>query len=136
MPTTTLLPSDELTHVAEIDRCLAALERCQEACGRCADAWLSCSPLGSEALRCIRLILDCSDLCAAAADLLPHVQEANPVVLRSHLGACALACDRAVREAERAGSPQAQDCVETCRRTARICRETIPLLPTVAAAAA
>lgn len=136
MLTSTLLPSAHVTHLAEIDRCVAALEECQAACGRCADAWLACSPLGSEALRCIRLILDCSDLCTTAGDLLPHVQEANPVVLRSHLGACALACDRAVREAERSGSTHAQECIDTCRRTARICRDTIPLLPSATAAAA
>lgn len=136
MPTVTLSTASDLPHLAEIDRCVAALEECQEACGRCADAWLACSPLGSEALRCIRMILDCADLCAAAGDLLPHAHEANPVVLRSHLGACAVACDRCVREVERAGSAHARLCLDACRQTARICRETIPLLPTVAVAAA
>lgn len=134
MPTVASAPAE--TASVTLENLANLLTNCRVACGNSADAWLANSPLGSDSLRCIRLLLDCADLCDAAAELASCVAEANPIVLRSHLTTCALACERCVREIQLMRCPQGATCVETCRHTAARCRQALPLLPTVAAAAA
>lgn len=120
----------------DVDSNLTALAECQEACQRCADAWLAHSPLGPDALRCIRLIVDCGDLCAAAAEVLPDIGNENIALVRSRLNACVFACERCVREASRHRAPHAPACIEACRSAADAGRQVISLLSTAAVAAA
>lgn len=121
---------------ALLDSGLAALAECHEACQRCADAWLAHSPLGPDALRCIRLIVDCGDLCAAAAEVLPEIESEKIALVRSRLNACVFACERCVREAARHRAPHSASCVEACRYAAGVGRQLISLLSTAAVAAA
>ena len=118
------------------DSGLAALAECHAACQRCADAWLAHSPLGPDALRCIRLIVDCGDLCAAAAEVLPDIENESTALVRSRLNACVLACERCVRETARHRAPHSSACMEACRYAAGACRPLISLLSTAAVAAA
>lgn len=121
---------------ALLDSGLAALAECHAACHRCADAWLAHSPLGADALRCIRLIVDCGELCISAAEILPEADREIAAQLRSRLNACVLACERCVREASRHRAPHAAACVEACRYTAGVSRQLVSLLSTAAVAAA
>jgi hypothetical protein len=121
---------------ALLDSGLAVLAECHAACQRCADAWLAHSPLGPDALRCIRLIVDCGDLCAAAAEVLPEIENESIALVRSRLNACVFACERCVREAARHRAPHSPACVESCREAANIGRQLISLLSTAAVAAA
>ncbi|MBI2510667.1 MAG: four-helix bundle copper-binding protein [Opitutae bacterium] len=125
-----------LLDTALLDSSLSALAECHAACHRCADAWLAHSPLGPDALRCIRLIVDCGDLCASAAEILPDAENDNPAQLRSRLNACVLACERCVREVSRHRAPHAAACIEACRYTAGVGRQLVSLLSTAAVAAA
>lgn len=137
MPTSTLAPvapvSPAARQLADLQELLAD---CRIACGHAADTWLANSPLAPDALRCIRLLLDCADLCSAAEELLPFADEINPMLLRSRLNTCAVACDRCAREAARYRTGPAATTVESCRRAGRAAQEIIPLLPTVAVVAA
>lgn len=121
---------------ALLDSGLAALAECHDACQRCADAWLAHSPLGPDALRCIRLIVDCGDLCAAAAEVLPEIENESIALVRSRLNASVVACERCVREAARHRAPHSATCVESCRHAAAAGRQVISLLSTAAVAAA
>jgi hypothetical protein len=121
---------------AMLDSSLTALAECHAACQRCADAWLAHSPLGPDALRCIRLIVDCGDLCAAAAEVLPEIENESSALVRSRLNACVVACERCVREAARHRAPHAPACIEACRYAAGAGRQVISLLSTAAVAAA
>lgn len=120
----------QLTQLQEL------LADCRIACGHAADTWLANSPLAPDALRCIRLLLDCADLCGAAEELLPFAGEINPLLLRSRLNTCAVACERCAREAARYRTGPAAPTVERCRRAGRAAQEIIPLLPAVAVVAA
>jgi hypothetical protein len=134
MPST-LEPSTTLDSV-QVEALSQSLQSCRAVCGNCADAWLARSPLSSEALRCIRMIVDCADLCAAAGELLPFYEEANPIVLRGHLVTCAVSCERAARELLRSGQPNVTACVSACSNAATGCRRAISLLPAATATAA
>jgi hypothetical protein len=124
------------TTLSKLDELQNSLADCRIACGHAADTWLANSPLAADALRCIRLLLDCADLCAAAEELLPLLPEVNHSLVRSRLLTCAVACERCVRDALRYRSGPAGASIETCRRAGHVCREVLPLLPTVAVAAA
>jgi hypothetical protein len=114
----------------------AALLDCRIACSHCADTWLASSPVGPEALRCIRLLLDCSDLCGAAEELLPFASEISPPVLRSHLNTCRVACERCLRDVPRHRSAPLGSVVEACRTVQHACNDAYALLPTAAPAVA
>lgn len=133
---TTLDPVSPTLAAAKIDDLQTALADCRIACGHTADTWLAASPLAPDALRCIRLLLDCADLCAAAEELLPFLPEINPSLLRSRLNTCAVACERCLRDAMRYRTGPVGPSIEACRRAGAACREILPLLPTVAVAAA
>lgn len=120
----------------QLDELQGLLADCRIACGHAADTWLANSPLAPDALRCIRLLLDCADLCGAAEELLPVAAEVSPPLLRARLNTCAVACERCAREAQRYRTGPAPATVDLCRRAGRAAREIVPLLPTVAVVAA
>lgn len=125
-----------LTSSRSLGELQAALNFCRIACSHSADTWLANSPLGSEALRCIRLLLDCADLCAAAEELLPFVEEVNPALLRSRLNTCVVACERCLRDVPRHRAAPLGHTVAACQDVRRACTEILPLLPSVAVVAA
>ncbi|MBA4138285.1 MAG: four-helix bundle copper-binding protein [Opitutus sp.] len=136
MATTTLDPVSPAFASTKLEELQNALAECRVACGHSADTWLANSPLAPDALRCIRLMLDCADLCMAAEELLPFVPEISPSLLRSRLNTCAVACERCVRDAQRHRTGPVAASIDACRRAGRACQEILPLLPTVAIAAA
>lgn len=90
-----------------VDR--AALAGCIEACFRCAEICTSCADgcLSEESVshlrKCIRINLDCADICGATGRVLTRQTEYDANVTKSQLTAC-----RAVT----------QSCEEECRRHA------------------
>lgn len=124
-------PQKPTTHFDEIAACLSACAECEQVCISCADACL-----GEESVptlrQCIRLNLDCADLCAAAARMIARQASPEPRVWRLTLEACAEACRACAVECARHASAHAhcRVCRERCESCEKACRTLIAALPT------
>lgn len=97
--------------------CIEACFSCAQTCTACADACLG-EPMVDELVRCIRLNLDCADVCAATGRLLSRQTMPEWQLLRAQLQACALACRLCGEECERHAPMH-----EHCRVCAEMCRQ-------------
>ena len=110
-----------------------ALIRCIEECYACANACTACADacLGEETVQqltqCIRLDLDCADVCAATGSVATRRTGSNEETIRPMLQACAAACRVCGNECERhAGHHEhCRICAESCRRCEQACREAL-----------
>jgi hypothetical protein len=116
MPTATAMLRSHPHPHPEMDpilRCAHACFTCMQACGICADACLSEANV-AKLTACIRLDLDCADICSATGQILQRLGRTRPQPLQAMLAACAEAC---------------RTCAEECRKHAtmhdhcRICAE-------------
>ena len=82
----TLDADDNLLAVA-----IDAISDCAQACQADTDAELS-EPNLAEMVRCIRLCLDCTDICVAAGAVLSRLAEYDPAVTRPLLESCIAIC--------------------------------------------
>ena len=105
-----------------------AISDCAQACIADTDANLGEQDV-TEMVRCIRLCLDCTDICAATAGVLSRLAEYDPGATRPLLQACAAICKSCGDECERhAHMPHCRVCAEACRRCERACRELLDAL--------
>jgi hypothetical protein len=106
-----------------------ALSDCAQACTADTDADLSESNL-AEMVTCIRLCLDCTDICTAAIGVISRLAEYDASATRPLLEACAAICRSCGDECERhAHMPHCRVCAEACRRCETACRELLDALP-------
>jgi Domain of Unknown Function (DUF326) len=105
-----------------IDECFA----CAQACTACADACLAEDRV-LQLKQCIRLNLDCADVCAATGALASRRTGSNEPILRQMLQTCAAACQVCGEECQRhAGHHEhCRICAEACRRCAQACEEAL-----------
>ena len=108
--------------VACIDACYA----CAGACTSCADACLA-EEMVAELRQCIRLNLDCADICAATASLATRRTGSNEEVIRKTLEACATACRTCGDEcaSHAAMHEHCRICADSCRACERACRNAL-----------
>jgi len=106
-----------------IDACLA----CGQGCTACADACLAEEEL-ERLTRCIRLNLDCADICAATARVLSRQTDTDLRVTIAQLRACAAACEISAIECESHRHTHCQTCAEACRRCQKACEELLAAL--------
>ena len=102
--------------------CIKACHECAASCTTCADACLSESGV-QQLIHCIRLNLDCADVCEATGRLLARTSEASMAVTRAQLVACREACRACGTECERhAGHHEhCRVCAESCKACAATC---------------
>ncbi|MGH8179036.1 MAG: four-helix bundle copper-binding protein [Steroidobacter sp.] len=102
-----------------IDECFA----CAQSCTSCADACLA-EPQVDQLRQCIRLNLDCADLCSAAGALASRRTGSNEEVLLRTLEVCQLACSKCAEECELHAKQHehCRICAEACRRCEHACR--------------
>lgn len=107
-------------------RCIEACFACAATCTACADACLG-EDKAQSLTQCIRLNLDCADLCAAAGAVSTRRSGGNVSVIRMALEACAEACRNCAQECEgHAGHHEhCRICAEACRRCETACDEAI-----------
>jgi Domain of Unknown Function (DUF326) len=76
---------------------------------------------------CIRLCLDCADICTATVGVASRQRELNPWVLPPLLDACAAICRSCADECERHGQLHlhCQVCATACRRGEQASRELL-----------
>ncbi len=111
-------PVDEATLV----ECIEACFDCTQACTACADACIGEGDLQMLA-RCIRLDLDCGDICGATGRILSRQTATEPHMLRAGLQACSEACRLCAEECENHAEhhEHCKACAEACRRCEQAC---------------
>jgi Domain of Unknown Function (DUF326) len=115
---------DASTLAAAID----AMTDCAQACIADTDADLGEQNV-TEMIRCIRLCLDCADLCTAAAGITSRPAGYDADVTKPLLQACVAICKSCGDECERqAHMPHCGVCAEACRRCEQACRELLDAL--------
>ena len=84
----------------------------------------------AEMVRCIRLCMDCADICIAAQAVTSRLVEYDPAVLRPLLESCAASCRSCGDECERHAAMHAhcRVCAQACRRCEQACRALLAAL--------
>ena len=103
-----------------------ALNDCAQACTADVDDDLSERNV-TELIKCIRLCLDCADVCTATVRVTSRQTEFDPNVATSLLQACATICRSCGDECERHAQmhEHCRVCAEACRRCEKACRELV-----------
>jgi uncharacterized membrane protein len=99
-----------------------AAAECTYTCTTCADACLQEDD--PAAMReCIRLNLDCAEICSITAKLIARPGAQDQGLLRAQLDACATACRACAEECERHAEhmEHCRICAESCRECAEAC---------------
>jgi uncharacterized membrane protein len=106
-----------------------ALTDCAQACTADTDADLSEQHV-TEMIKCIRLCLDCADICTAAAAVVSRQATYEAIVTRPLLEACAAICKSCGDECEQHARmhEHCRVCAEACRRCEQACRELLNAL--------
>ena len=109
-----------------LTRCIEACADCAQACTQCADDCLSEQDVQSM-VKCIRLNLDCADVCAATVRIISRQTEYDANVTRPVLEACVQACKSCGDECEQHGEhmEHCAVCAEHCRRCQAACEELL-----------
>ncbi|HEX6651403.1 MAG TPA: four-helix bundle copper-binding protein [Thermoleophilaceae bacterium] len=108
-------------------RCIEACSDCAESCTQCADDCLAEEGV-QELTTCIRLNLDCADVCAATGRVVSRQTGYDPAVTSAVLRACIEACGRCAGECEvhaAHGMEHCGVCAEECRRCEQACQELL-----------
>lgn len=105
-------------------RCIDECISCAQTCVACADACLA-EDMVADLRQCIRLALDCADVCAMAGKLGVRRTGSNEIVIRQAMELCAVACMECGEECARHGDQHehCRICAEECHRCEALCRE-------------
>jgi hypothetical protein len=103
-----------------------ALNDCVQACTADVDADLGEQDV-SEMVKCIRLCLECADICAATVGVTSRLAEYDPKITKPLLEACVVACKSCGDECERHAQmyEHCRVCEEACRRCEQACRKLL-----------
>jgi len=116
-------------------RCIEVTMLCAQACAACADACLG-EAERAELMRCMRLDLDCADVCETTVRMLSRHQEPALMLLRRQVELTALAAGLCADECERHPMHEhCRMCADACRNCERVCIDGIAALPLPAVSA-
>ncbi len=119
-------PNEVPVNADVLANCIDACFDCVQACTNCADACL-----GEEDVqmlsRCIRLDLDCADVCDATGRILSRQLAFPPQMVRVALEACVQAVRLCGEECEKHAEhhEHCRVCAESCRRCESTCNEVL-----------
>jgi hypothetical protein len=99
-----------------------AAAECTYTCTTCADACLQEDDPAAQR-ECIRLNLDCAEICSITGKLIARPGPQAQDLLRAQLEACATACRACAAECERHADhmEHCRICAESCRECAEAC---------------
>ena len=105
-------------------RAIEAGYGCAAVCRICADACLA-EEMVRDLTQCIRLDLDCADVCLATAGLAVRRAGSNEALIKRMLETCAEACADCAIECEKHAEmhEHCRICAEECQRCEDACRE-------------
>ena len=108
---------------------LDALSDCAQACAADADADLAEQNL-AEMVTCIRLCLDCTDVCTATLGVVSRQTAYDPTITRPLLEACVATCKSCGGECARHAPhyEHCRVCEQACRRCEQACQELLSVL--------
>jgi hypothetical protein len=114
-------PRDFNVDAGVLAAAIEALSDCAQACTACADDCLS------ELTKCIRLNLDCADVCTATLRVVSRQTEYDANVTRPLLQACVAVCKSCGDECERHAEmhEHCRVCAEACRRCEQACNDLL-----------
>jgi hypothetical protein len=105
-----------------------ALDDCAQACNADTAADLT-EPDLAEMVTCIRLCLDCVDVCTATAAVLSRLNGYDPTVIRPLVESCIAVCKTCGDECERHSHMlHCRVCAQACRRCEQACRDLLHIL--------
>jgi hypothetical protein len=127
-------PRDSNVDPGVLAATIDALNDCTQACAADADADLS-EPNVAELVKCIRLCLECTDVCGATVGVVSRQAEYDPNVAKPLLEACVATCKSCGDECEHHARmhEHCRVCAEACRRCERACRELLAAMKLPAA---
>ena len=107
-------------------RAVEAAYDCAATCRICADACLG-EAMVADLVQCIRLTLDCADLCASAGAVGARRTGSNEAVIKALLEACADTFATCAAECDKHADmhEHCRICAEACRRCETACREAV-----------
>jgi hypothetical protein len=109
--------------------CVEACVECSAICASCADACLAEDDV-QQMVQCIRLNIDCADICETTARLFARPSPRDADALRLQLEACAAICracgDECAQHA--AHMEHCRICADSCRRCAEACDSMLAAL--------
>ena len=122
-------PQPSVIDAAVLANAIEALSDCVEACAADVDHNLG-EPGVAEMVKCIRLCLDCADVCAAALGIASRQGGFDTNVAKPLLQSCVAACKSCGDECERHARMHAhcRVCGEACRRCEHACVQLLALL--------
>lgn len=99
---------------------------CAQTCTSCADACLA-EEMVADLRQCIRLNLDCADICATAGTMASRRTGSNIEVLQATIEACAEACRRCGEECASHAEmhEHCRICADACKRCADACQAAL-----------
>jgi len=102
--------------------CIEACFDCAQTCISCADACTAEARV-AELRQCIRLDMDCADVCAMTGALASRRSGENVAVLRCAIELCALACQLCAEECDTHAQHHrhCRICADECRRCHQAC---------------
>ncbi len=120
-----------------VSACLAACLECEQVCTLCADACLGEQDVAG-LRQCIRLDLDCAEICGAVGRMVARQATPEPQLWRLALEACAETCRACGAECAKHATRMAhcQVCREVCERCEQACRTLLTAYPSGGAKAA
>ena len=123
-------PSQAVVDESTLVECIEACFDCAQSCTSCADACLGEEDVPMLA-RCIRLNLDCADVCEATGHILSRQKATEPQMLRASLQACAEACRLCGEECENHADyhEHCRVCAQACRRCEQACNNVLSAIP-------
>lgn len=116
-----------------LQRCIEECYSCAQTCTACADACLAEETV-SDLRQCIRLNLDCADLCATIGRIATRGTGLNEALLAEVINLCALICRMCAAECDRHSEhhEHCRICALACRSCAEACGEALRSLRGVA----
>lgn len=120
-------PRDFNVDKALLARCIEACTECAQACTLCADDCLGEQGEVDSLVKCVRLNLDCADICAATGRVVSRQTEYDANVTRAQLQACIAACKSCGDECESHAEhmEHCRVCAEQCRRCEQACADLL-----------
>lgn len=124
-------PSQAPVDRSTLVECIEACFDCAQSCTACADACIGEGDVQMLA-RCIRLDLDCADVCEATGRILSRQTVTEPKMLRASLQACAEASHLCGEECEQHAShhEHCRHCADACRRCEQACNNVLSAMTT------
>jgi hypothetical protein len=119
-------PTPAPMNANQMATCIDACYECAQTCSACADACLGEDDVQMLS-RCIRLNLDCADVCNALGSILSRQIAFEPQMASAVLDACVEACRLCGDECERHASEHehCRVCAEACRRCEDACNDVL-----------